>query len=600
MPVVYGGLGSDGPNGVYPWVDGKAGRGSGTAVASANEANTGVNAKVTEAEAYASYSGHGGNGADAGYDINGVYYAPGAAGAGTTGGNAYATAKTVTTLAANALAISGTAGASGVPGHLLTGELGGTGNKGGAGGFAMAVSSDYNTLMSATATSVASAGDGGTSYGPLKVGGAGGAVGGTTAPSSAAAGSTAVGATVSASLTQSGGSGGSGLYGASGGAGAASSLTNMVTGYSNGGVLSLTQIAVGGSGGDSETAIGGKAGAATSRLTFDDTLSATQSAVLSARLGAVAGGAGAGATNGAVAAAASTLVLTGVAAVHGSTYATGGTGITVAGTGTACTTVTGATGDVAAAANTALRPGKLVQSVAASATGGVDGVAVAKAVAGIGVAAANFATAGPIATINGAPLATSVSGVLSVSPNLTAAYGTTASVFGMGELGGRHSSLGTDTQTITSSLSETVDTTVMTPGQDLMLGFYKGTVAGGFTSLTLDVYVNGVDEVHEAFTSASAAKTYFTDHAVDLGPIGAGDLTGGALDIQAVMSITTSKASSGFFGGILIGDPATAAVSPSATAFTQSMATLDSSPGSATTSMTSGAHAWRPLLASAA
>src|SRR5207253_8269133 len=131
------------------------------------------------------------------------------------------------------------------------------------------------------------------------------------------------------------------------------------------------------------------------------------------------------------------------------------------------------------------------------------------------------------------------------------------SVFGMGELGGKHSLLGTDAQTITSSLSETVDTTVMTPGQDLVLGFYKGTLATGFTSLTLDVYVNGVDEVHQAFTSASAAKAFFTDNSIDLGQIGAGDLTGSTLNIQAVMSISTSKAGAGLFGGVMIGDPAT-------------------------------------------
>ena len=202
MPVVYGGLGSDGPDGAYPFMTAGLVAAAVRRWLSANEANTGVLRQGHRRRGLCQLQRSRRQRRRRQVRHRWRILWAGAPGPGTTGGNAYATAKTVDHLLGECDRHFGTPVDCGTPGHLLTGELGGTGNKGGAGGFAMAVSSDYNTLMSATATSSASAGNGGDElWFARKIGGAGGAVGGTTAPSSAAAASTAPGAIVSASLT---------------------------------------------------------------------------------------------------------------------------------------------------------------------------------------------------------------------------------------------------------------------------------------------------------------------------------------------------------------------------------------------------------------
>jgi hypothetical protein len=71
-------------------------------------------------------------------------------------------------------------------------------------------------------------------------------------------------------------------------------LTNVVSGVTNAGTLSLSQIAEGGAGGGSAGGAAGKGGATTSNLTFDDTLSATHSNILGASSTASGGKGGAG------------------------------------------------------------------------------------------------------------------------------------------------------------------------------------------------------------------------------------------------------------------------------------------------------------------
>jgi len=88
-------------------------------------------------------------------------------------------------------------------------------------------------------------------------------------------------------------------------------------------------------------------------------------------------------------------------------------------------------------------------------------------------------------------------------------------------------------------------------------GLYKGTVTGtGVTGVTFDLYADGTHEIQEQFTSAAAAKAWFTDHAFDLGSLVSGfPLGGDTLTLKAVLTVTSNSAGSGFYGDIIIGDP---------------------------------------------
>jgi hypothetical protein len=99
----------------------------------------------------------------------------------------------------------------------------------------------------------------------------------------------------------------------------------------------------------------------------------------------------------------------------------------------------------------------------------------------------------------------------------------------------------------------TVDLTKVSPLQDLLIGFYSGTSAGaGFTSMTLDVKINGVDH-NKNFTTVAGANAFFNNSgkgsAVDYG-----QLSGSSLTLDISLSITES-AGGGYDFGMLIGDP---------------------------------------------
>jgi hypothetical protein len=84
---------------------------------------------------------------------------------------------------------------------------------------------------------------------------------------------------------------------------------------------------------------------------------------------------------------------------------------------------------------------------------------------------------------------------------------------------------------------------------DLIIGFYSGTSArAGFTSMSLDVEINGTDHMTN-FASVAAANTFFQNHAVDYGA-----LSGTSLTLDISLSITESAAG-GYDFGMLIGDP---------------------------------------------
>jgi hypothetical protein len=385
--------------------------------------------------------------------------------------------------------------------------------------------------------------------------------------------------------------------------------------------------------------VAGRGGAGSSSLTVDDTLSTNKSFTVTAAstaaggTGGTGGGVSAGATGGAATA---SLTLTGAHAVnaastasggHGgfvsgsgaigaggaatattvakgtslttSAVAHGGVGGTVAGLATATTTTTGSSGTLFAEADTGLATGQLIQSVSASAAGVVNGTSTVKARAGIaGTPAAFTSTGQAIAFVTGAPNGTSTAAVLAANSKIAAAFGSGPVFFAIGELGGGVGGLAS-AQTATVSFDEAVDLTKLASRKDLVVGLYNGAVVGsGFTSMTFDLFADGVDFIHQTFTSAAAAKTFFTNHAFDLGSLASGQLGANTLTLHAVMSITTVASGSGFYGDLIIGDPpGKAAPAADHSRFVEAMAGFG---GDAAADLSMG-HGWRysahPMIA---
>jgi len=67
--------------------------------------------------------------------------------------------------------------------------------------------------------------------------------------------------------------------------------------------------------------------------------------------------------------------------------------------------------------------------------------------------------------------------------------------------------------------------------------------------------VDNVTEINQTFTSAASAVAYFSDNAMNLGSLAAAPFTANTLTMQAVLTVTTDSEGSGFYGGIIIGDP---------------------------------------------
>jgi hypothetical protein len=366
-------------------------------------------------------------------------------------------------------------------------------------------------------------------------------------------------------------------------------LTNTITGRTSGGHLTLKQTAVGGDGGSSDTGVGGAGGAATSSLTFDDTASLSQSLGLAGETVATGGAGGAGAAGGKAGAATSTLVLTGagtslratamaiggrgdgaaaggvakatVTAVGGPdvqahAIATGGAATLKGGAATATTTTTGSGGVYSATASTKAVVGGLSLTLSASAGGGVDGGSVGKAMVAVGGAAPAIVTLGQALAIEtGAPSAASAALVLNANPAIKAMFGLKPLVYGIGELGGGYSSAGAAGQSTTSEVDATLAGPALSATGHLVLGAYGGVaLGGGVTGVTFDLYANGVDVLSQSFASGAAAQAWFTDRAIDLGALST-LVSGGVLALRAVMTVTSTSAGSGFYGGLVVGDP---------------------------------------------
>jgi hypothetical protein len=426
-------------------------------------------------------------------------------------------------------------------------------------------------------------GNGGSGFGVGHAGGAGGVASKTTAMAS--------GYSVRASVVQIGGSGGYGAGGANGGAGAASTLINAVRGGTTGGYLNLYQRSTGGAGGGSSSGAGGVGGAATSNLDFNDVLANTTHASTVTGIADAYGGAGGNSSTagGAGGAGTASLTLTGAFTVSATSIATGGAGGIGAvggkakatsdaiGTGTSSVTsdatAIGGSGEASAGTASAtaigvgssgeaksvalsgsITAGSLVTAASANADAPVVGMSTAKTWAAIGdgkLVAPVLVADQAVAQITAEPAMTDVNRINNYNPNIRSAFttGKTPTYFGLGELGGAYSTGGSGPETETSSVHMTVDLTKVSPLHDLLIGFYGGTAAGaGFTSMTLDVKVNGTDH-DTTFTTVAAANAFFKNNAVDYGA-----LSGPSLQFDISLSITESTVG-GYEFGMLIGDP---------------------------------------------
>jgi hypothetical protein len=157
------------------------------------------------------------------------------------------------------------------------------------------------------------------------------------------------------------------------------------------------------------------------------------------------------------------------------------------------------------------------------------------------------------ALITAEPAMTDVNRINEYNPNIKSAFttGKTPTYFGLGELGGAFSPGGSGSETETSSVHMTVDLTKVLPLHDLLIGFFSGTAAGtGFTSMSLDVKINGTDHISN-FATVTQANAFFNNNAVDYGA-----LSGTSLQLDISLSITESMG--GYDFGMLIGDPPSA------------------------------------------
>ncbi|MEO8927789.1 MAG: hypothetical protein ABI306_11575, partial [Caulobacteraceae bacterium] len=276
---------------------------------------------------------------------------------------------------------------------------------------------------------------------------------------------------------------------------------------------------------------------------------------------------GTGATHGGGGGASATTTASARTSVQATATAQSGVGGTSVGPASAATTASGITGSFTASAGASLVAGSLIQSVATTTTGAVDGTSFGQAQGAISGNSAALVSAGQgVALETGAPSAASSNAVLAANAAIKSKFGVSPVFFAIGEVGGGHSSVGTFSQTTTSSISETVDLTQLASRQDLVVGLYSGAFTGsGVTGVTFDLVADGIDVIHQTFTTAAAAKAFFTNNAIDVGSLVAGQPLGGnTLTLQATLSITSTSAGSAFYGGLIIGDPPRTAVATNA------------------------------------
>jgi hypothetical protein len=125
----------------------------------------------------------------------------------------------------------------------------------------------------------------------------------------------------------------------------------------------------------------------------------------------------------------------------------------------------------------------------------------------------------------------------------------------MGELGGHYSLSGSGTQTVTDTINLSVDLTQLASRHDLQVGFFSGQQQGSsFSSLHITIVADGVTVLDQTFASAAAATTFFTNHAIDLGSLSSGALSGNTLTLAITETLVVTGSGQGYYEGLLIGD----------------------------------------------
>jgi hypothetical protein len=247
----------------------------------------------------------------------------------------------------------------------------------------------------------------------------------------------------------------------------------------------------------------------------------------------------------------------------------------------------------------------LVQAVSASAGAQVGGTSTAQAQANIGGAAQAFVTSGQaVGFETGAPVSSSTAPVLAGNSNIASAFGSSPVFFAMGELGGGYSTGGTIAQTTTVSLNETVDLTKLSTRGELVVGLFDGKVVGtGVESVTFTLVADGDTVINQTFSSAAQALAYFSNDGIgSLGSLASGGTLGAnTLTLKATLTVTTLGAGSGFYGGLIIGDPPAskpALTMPAASAggFAQAMAGLGANSGAGHALPTHDGHGAQPTM----
>jgi hypothetical protein len=270
---------------------------------------------------------------------------------------------------------------------------------------------------------------------------------------------------------------------------------------------------------------------------------------------------------------------TGAAAVSAATATTGananvdasaigGAGAVQGGNATATATGNAATGIVIADAQTtssATHPANALLSAEAYASATIATAAISKAALQYGNTAMTFITsAQAVANATLAPAASSsaVTNVLKANSAIATAFTGAKQYYAVGELGGQHATGGGGAQTTTSRLDLVLDQTTVPSGGNLIVGLYGGdTIGTGVTGVSLSVTENGTAVASLSFTndSATAAKAAFSNMAHNLGALSGS----GTIALDFTLSVTSKAAGSGFYGGIIIGDPPSPHVSPS-------------------------------------
>jgi hypothetical protein len=149
---------------------------------------------------------------------------------------------------------------------------------------------------------------------------------------------------------------------------------------------------------------------------------------------------------------------------------------------------------------------------------------------------------------------TAVTNVLNANGAIAAAFGGATQYYAVGELGGGHATGGTAAQTTTSTFSLTLAQNAVPTGGDLVVGLYGGVTKGaGVTGVSLSVTENGAAVAALSFSddTAAQAQAAFSDMAQNLGALAGG----GTIALDFSLSVTSDAAGSGFYGGLIIGDP---------------------------------------------